>query len=296
MTSPRGVAFVTGASRGIGKAIAVHLARAGYDVALGARTVQEGETREHSSTVRHSDTTPLPGSLVSTSALVEAEGRRALPVFLDITDRTTLGSATTTVLERWGRIDVLVNNARYIGPGHMDRLLETPVGLLDAHLEGNVMAPVILTKLILPQMIERGSGILITITSGSGRIDPPAPAGEGGWGLGYGMSKGAVHRLVGIVKVEHEQDGILAFNLHPGYVVTERIIQDMSAFGFDAESGAPPDVIGAAAAWLCSAPEARARNGEWIEGQELCADLGLLPGWDTPSPVNIHFDQETHEG
>ena len=287
MPDTRGVAFVTGASRGIGKAIAVHLARAGYDIALAARTVHEGEAREHSSTVARSDTSPLPGSLDSTAALVEAEGRQAMPVFLDITDRTSLGSSVTQVLERWGRIDVLVNNARYIGPGHMDRLLDTPVELLDKHLEGNVMAPIILAKLVLPQMIDRKSGILITVTSGAGRGDPPAPAGEGGWGLGYGMSKGAVHRLVGIVKLEHERDGILAFNLHPGYIITERIIQDMGAFGFDAEGGAPPDVIGAAAAWLCTAPEAREKNGQWIEGQELTAELGLLPGFETPSSVSV---------
>ena len=55
------VALVTGASRGIGKAIAVHLAGAGFDVAIGARTVHEGEEREHSSTVAASDTRPLPG-------------------------------------------------------------------------------------------------------------------------------------------------------------------------------------------------------------------------------------------
>ena len=203
-----------------------------------------------------------------------------MPVFLDITDRTTLGSSVTTVLERWGRIDVLVNNARYIGPGHMDRLLDTPVELLDKHLEGNVMAPIILTKLVLPQMIERKSGVIMTITSGAGRGDPPAAAGEGGWGLGYGMSKGAVHRLIGIVKLEHERDGIVAYNLHPGFVTTERMIQDMGAFGFDADAGAPADVIGAAAAWLCTAPEAREMNGQWIEGQELSAELGLLPGME----------------
>ena len=59
----RRIAFVTGASRGIGKGIAVHLARAGFDVAITARTVEEGESREHSSTAKESDTTPLPGSL-----------------------------------------------------------------------------------------------------------------------------------------------------------------------------------------------------------------------------------------
>jgi len=279
----RGVALVTGASRGIGKAIAVHLARAGFDVALGARTLHEGEQREHSSTVASSNTSPLPGSLSATADLVTAEGRRALPVYLDLLDRTSLGSATTTVLERWGRIDVLVNNGRYVGPGHMDQLLDTPVELLDRHLEANVMAPVVLAKLVLPGMVDRGSGVIVNLASSSGTMDPAKPAGSGGWGLGYGMSKGALHRIAGMVAVELGDHGILAFNLSPGFVATERIALDMAAFGFDASLGAPPDVVGAVAAWLVTSPDARARNGQWIEAQEVCRDLGLLPGWPVPT-------------
>lgn len=272
-------ALVTGASRGIGKAIAIHLARAGFDVAISARTLHEGEAREHSSTLTRSDTSPLPGSLDLTAAMIEKEGRRALPVFMDLTDRSTLEPAVATVLEAWGRIDVLVNNGRYIGPGHMDQLLDTPIELLDLHLEANVMAPVILTKLVLPQMLERGDGYVVVITSSAGASNPPAPAGSGGWGLGYAMSKGAVHRLAGILAVELGDRGIVGFNLHPGFVTTERILIDMAPFGFDGSTGAPPDVIGAAAAWLVTEPEARALNGEWIEGQELCAERNLLPGW-----------------
>jgi len=281
----RGVALVTGASRGIGKAIAVHLARAGYDVALGARTLHEGEEREHSSTIASSNTSPLPGSLAATATLVAAEGRRALPVYLDLLDRTSLGSATTTVLERWGRIDVLVNNGRYVGPGHMDQLLDTPVDLLDRHLEANVMAPVVLAKLVLPSMVDRGSGVIVNLASSSGTMDPPKPAGSGGWGLGYGMSKGALHRIAGMVAVELGDRGILAFNLSPGFVATERIALDMAAFGFDASRGVPPDVVGAVAAWLVASPDARSRNGQWIEAQEVCRDLGLLPGWPPPVPA-----------
>jgi NAD(P)-dependent dehydrogenase (short-subunit alcohol dehydrogenase family) len=275
----RRVALVTGASRGIGKAIAVHLARAGLDVALGARTRSEGEEREHSSTVATSNTSALPGSLETTAGLVEGAGSRALAVYLDLLDRTSLGSAVATVLERWGRIDVLVNNGRYVGPGHMDQILDTPVELIDRHLEANVMAPVILTKLVLPAMVERGSGVIINLASSSGAMDPPAPAGHGGWGLGYGMSKGALHRLAGILAVELGPRGIAAYNLSPGFIATERIAIDMAGFGFDASSGAPADVVGAVAAWLVTSPDAGERSGGWVEAQPLCRQLDLLPGW-----------------
>jgi len=241
--------------------------------------VHEGEAREHSSTVARSDTRPLPGSLDSTAELVRAEGRQVLSVYLDLLDRSSLGAAVATVIERWGRIDVLVNNGRYIGPGHMDRFMDTPVDLHDKHLEANVLAPIILSRLVLPGMLARGDGIIINMASGSGTMDPPAPAGAGGWGLGYGMSKAALHRIAGLLKVELGDQGICAYNLSPGFVATERLAMDMGEFGFDASLGAPAAVIGAVAAWLVTAPEARELNGQWIEAQPKCRELGLLPDW-----------------
>jgi len=273
------VALVTGASRGIGKAIAIHLAQAGFDVAVGARTMHDGEQREHSSTVTKSDTRALPGSLASTAALVEQNGQEALPVFIDLLDRSSLASATAKVLEHWGRIDVLVNNGRYVGPGHMDLMIDTPIELIDRHLEANVVAPIILTKLLLPQMLERGAGVVINLASSSGTMDPPTPAGKGGWGLGYGASKAALHRLAGILAVELKDQGILAFNLSPGFIATERIAIDMGEFGFDVSKGAPADVVGAVAAWLATSPDAVDRNGQWIEAQPVCRELALFPGW-----------------
>ena len=259
--------------------MAVYLAQAGFDVALGARTVHEGETREHSSTSRAQTPDPCLDRSIRLPRLVEKAGGRALSVFLDLLDRASLGSSVATVVERWGRIDVLVNNGRYIGPGHMDQFIETPVELLDRHLEANVMAPIILTQLVLPQMLQRGEGFIVNMTSSAGNMDPPAPAGSGGWGLGYGMSKGALHRLAGILRLELGDRGIVAYNLHPGFVTTERMVIDMAEFGFDASTGAPTDVVGAVTAWLVTAPEAKELNGMWIEAQDKCRELGLLPDW-----------------
>jgi NAD(P)-dependent dehydrogenase (short-subunit alcohol dehydrogenase family) len=273
------VALVTGASRGIGKAIALHLSGEGFAMAIGARTIREGEAREHSSSITKSDTSSLPGSLDSTAALIEESGGQVQSVYVDLLDQSTLTSAVYDVLNQWGRIDVLVNNARYVGPGHMDRIIDTPVELLDHHLKANVMAPIILTKSVLPQMIERGDGVIINLASASGTMDPPAPAGEGGWGLGYGMSKAALHRIAGMLALELGPQGIRAFNLSPGFIATERILQDMGQFGFDASKGAPADVVGAVAAWLATSPEAQELNGQWVEAQPVCRERGLLPGW-----------------
>jgi NAD(P)-dependent dehydrogenase (short-subunit alcohol dehydrogenase family) len=276
-------AFVTGASRGIGKGIALELADAGYDVALTARTVHEGDAHEHSSTLARSDTSPLPGSLASTADLVRARGRRCLTVPADLLDHPSLVTAADAVLAEWGHIDVLVNNGRYVGPGHMDFILDTPVRVLRDHLEANTLAPVVLIKAIVPTMIERGGGTVVNVTSGAAYGDPPAPAGQGGWGLGYGMSKGALHRIAGVLALETGDRGIRVFNVQPGFVLTERMIQDMGAFGFDTASGAPPAVVGKVCVWLLESPDAASLNGQNIEAQELCDELGLLEGWSLPT-------------
>jgi NAD(P)-dependent dehydrogenase (short-subunit alcohol dehydrogenase family) len=278
-----GYAFVTGASRGIGKSIAVHLASARLDVALTARTTDEGERREHSSTVRASDTTPLPGSLASTARLVEAKGVRCLTLPADLTDQSSIGAAADAVLAEWGPPDVLVNNGRYVGPGHMDWFMETPLELLDLHLRANVMAPLALIKSVLPGMLERGSGVIVNISSGAGIHDPRRPAGSGGWGVGYGISKGALHRVAGILQLEVGDRGIRLYNLQPGFVATERMAQDMGRFEFDASSAAPPDVVGAVVAWLVTNPDAAEErvvpDGRVIDSQAICRELALLSDW-----------------
>lgn len=288
----RPVAFITGASRGIGKACAVELAAAGFDIAITARTVVEGEAREHSSTLKESDTSALPGSLGSTAALVEEAGGSALVVPADLLDAASLGAAVATVLERTGGIDVVVHNGRYIGPGHMDRFLDTPVELLRKQMEANVFAPLVIDQLVLPSMLARGAGTIVNITSASGYADPTKPAGVGGWGMGYGISKGAFHRIAGFLAVELGDQGIRCFNVQPGLIATERIAQDMAKFGIT-NQGAPMEVMGKVVRWLCTDPGAGAWNGRNVEAQHLCHELGLLPGWDGPQVLdnNIRYDR-----
>jgi len=287
----RQVALITGASRGIGKVCAQWLARAGYDVAVTARTVHEGEAREHSSTVKKSKTNPLPGSLDGTAALIEAEGARALPVAADLLDPVSLGACVATVLERWGRVDVVVHNGRYIGPGHMDQFMETPIELLEKQIYANVIAPLQINRLVLPGMVARGTGAIVNITSASGYADPTRPAGQGGWGLGYGMSKAAFHRIAGTIAVELEGTGVRAFNVQPNLIATERIAADMAEFGIE-NKGAPADVVAAVIVWLLTDPEAADWNGRNIEAQFFCHERGLLPGWAGPDPVEapIRYD------
>ena len=287
----RKVALITGASRGIGRVCAQHLARAGYDVAITARTVNEGEAREHSSTLRKSNTTPLPGSLASTAALVEAEGREAMMVPADLMDPVSLGACVATVLERWGRVDVVVHKGRYIGPGHMDRFIDTPVDLIEKQVYANAIAPLHINKMVLPGMIARGQGTLISISSASGYADPTRPPGDGGWGLGYGMSKACFHRVAGHLATELAGTGVRCYNVQPNLIATERIAADMAEFGIE-NNGAPADVIGVVINWLLTDPEAESYNGQNIEAQFFCHERGLLPGWAGPraNDAPIRYD------
>lgn len=290
-TGQRPVAFITGASRGIGKACAADLAAAGYDVAVTARTVKEGEAREHSSTLAASDTSPLPGSLESTAALIEAAGSEAFQVAADLLEHDTLVEAVERTLEHFGRIDVVVHNGRYIGPGHMDRFMDTPVDLIEKQMTANVFGPLVINKAVLPSMIERGGGTIVNITSAAGYGDPTKPAGEGGWGMGYGVSKGAFHRIAGFLAVELGDQGIRCFNVQPSLIATERIAQDMAKFGIE-NNGAPSEVIGKVVTWLCTDPEADSLNGTNIEAQHFCHERNLLPGWEGPRLLdnNIRYD------
>ena len=230
MPEVRRVALVTGASRGIGRCAAVALARRGFDVVITARTVHEGDGRAHaSSTLVHDDPMPIAGSLDTTAAEIEALGRTCLPVPMDLMDRASVERVPAVALAELGRVDVLVNNAIYQGPGTMDRILDLPLELAERCLVGDYLHPLLLTQLLLPGMLERGEGRLVNMLSEAAFTTPPAPAGAGGWGVAYAAAKAAFHRVTDMCHVEFAGQGIAAFSIAPGLTLTE----SMRASGMD---------------------------------------------------------------
>ena len=272
----RRVAFVTGASRGIGRACALELARRGLDVVVTARTVTGAERLEHSSTVKKSATNPLPGSLEATAREARALGAEALVVKLDLAARADWPAAVDAALARFGRIDVLINNGRYVGPGHMDPFEDTAVELIEQMMLCNVIAPLNLVKLCLPAMKRQGGGIVINITSSAGERKTPAPIGQGGWGLGYSLSKAALNRMVPGLAKELRPYNIAVIGLMPGFVGTERMAAELAEFGFDASKALPVENPGRVCAMLATAKDPLHFSGKDIYGPDFHAEHALV--------------------
>jgi NAD(P)-dependent dehydrogenase (short-subunit alcohol dehydrogenase family) len=274
------VAIVTGASRGIGRAGALALAEAGFDVVVSSRTVKEGEGVAEANSVREDRNLSVPGSLERTAQEVEERGRRALIVPLDLMDRESVVALPKRALEEWGRVDVLFNNAVFRGVGNLDRIEDlTPQSMMDV-FTGNFIHQILLIQGVLPHMKERGSGVIANMVSGSARWDPPGPPGEGGWGIVYSGSKAAFGRVAGGMNAEHLASGIKTYNLDPGNVITEarKVVSPQDEY--DGEFGnAPAEATGKVVAWLATDPGAEKFLGKWIYAPKLCSDLGLIPGW-----------------
>ncbi len=270
------VAFITGASRGIGRGCALELAKRGFDLVLTARTVTGQERYEHSSTVKKSATAPLPGSLEQTATEVRALGAQAAVIKLDLAVRPDWPAAVQGALERFGRIDVLVNNGRYIGPGHMDPFEDTPVELIEQMLLCNVVAPLHLIKLCLPIMRRQGGGIIINITSSAGDREIDAPIGKGGWGLGYSITKAGFNRMVPGLAKELRQHNIAVIGLMPGFVGTERMAIELKEFGFDATKGLPVENPGRVCAMLATAKDPLYFSGKDVYGPGFYAEHDLV--------------------
>jgi short-subunit dehydrogenase len=222
-------ALVTGASRGIGAAIAERLAAEGADVAITARTVDKHRT--------------LAGSLNETAAKLAHFGGKVGTVAADLADgddRARVVPEAEAALG--GPIDVLVNNAAAAMYG---TLADYPLKRRRITFEINVHAPLDLTQQVLPGMVERGAGWVVNLSSATARPLPGPPFAGSGGTLGsttgiYGASKAALNRLTNALAAEVEGTGVRINTVEPraavmsegaealvGDIVTSEMVESM---------------------------------------------------------------------
>ncbi|MFN8643308.1 MAG: SDR family NAD(P)-dependent oxidoreductase [Candidatus Binatia bacterium] len=165
------IALVTGASRGVGRAVAIALAQAGADVACAARATDGAPL-------------PLPGTIDETVRAVQAAGRRGLAVATNLADPAQVERMVHTTLACFGRIDILVNNAAITFPGD----LALPMKRYDLIMAVNLRAPLQALQLVAEGMRARREGAIVNVSSAAALFAVPGL-------MAYGMSKAAMERM-----------------------------------------------------------------------------------------------------
>jgi citronellol/citronellal dehydrogenase len=256
------VAIVTGASRGIGAEIGALFAAEGAQVVCAARTLNEGDHRL------------LEGSLSSTVARITQAGGEALAVAADVSDEADCRRLVQTAIDAYGRVDILVNDAAlsYYAP-----IAEFDVKRWVKAFAVNVHGPFMLSRLVLPGMMERRRGAIVNISSGSaigpGR-GPYREAGRGG--TMYGATKAALERFTQGLAQEVADYGIAVSAVAPSHVVpTPGTVYHKLVSGMSDPKGEPALLMARAALVLASEPAAKV-NGRVTYSQQILDEHGLI--------------------
>jgi NAD(P)-dependent dehydrogenase (short-subunit alcohol dehydrogenase family) len=227
------VAIVTGASRGIGRGLAVGLAEAGADVACTARTEVE-------------EPGGLPGTIHDAAADVRAAGTRSIAVRCDVGNEDDIAALIDRSVEAFGRIDVLVNNAMAPTRGRFE---ETTAEMWDTSMRTNVRSLFLLCQAVLPHMIAAGGGSIINISSGAAEHTASAHLPPG-YAV-YSVAKAAMERFSTAVAPELADRGVAINALRPGAVKTELATRDLGE-DFDWTGWTTPQAVVPAVVFLAA--------------------------------------------
>lgn len=194
------VAIVTGASRGIGKAIALGFAREGASVVVAARTEVEKDKN-------------LPGTIYRTAKEIEELGGKAVPVRCDVTDEASVSSMVEEGLSVFGKIDILVNNA---GVAFHYPIVETPLKRWELVIKVNLTGAFLCTKSVLPSMMKRKQGSILSLSS---LAADERDSGTVSTGLAYAVAKAGLDRFTWGLAAELGVHNIAVNCLKPKLVV-----------------------------------------------------------------------------
>ena len=269
------VAIVTGASRGIGQAIAELFAAEGARVVCAARTLNEGDHRM------------LEGSLTRTVALIRQRGGEASPITADVSSETDCIALVQQARSAYGPIDILVNNAalNYYLP-----TADYPTNRWIRCFAVNVHAPFMLAKEVLKDMVPRRTGAIVNISSGAA-IGPgrgPYADKQVRGGTMYGATKAALERFTqGLAQEMAQYEGISVAAVSPSRVVpTPGTVHHKLVTGMDDPRGENPSLMARAVLLLASEPAATI-NGRVTYSQQILKEFGWIEqaggrGVDTP--------------
>ena len=257
------VAIITGASRGIGSEIARLFAAEGSSVICAARTLHEGDHQ-------------LEGSLEKTVGEIREAGGEATPVAVNISIPEDCEQLVQAARDTYGTVDVLVNNAAltYYYP-----IKDFPVNRWMRSWAVNFHAPFLLSKLVLEDMVSRGSGSIVNISSGSavgpGRGPYPDTTADGG-GACYGAEKAALERFTQGLAIEVYDNGISVTSLAPSQVVaTPGTVFHNLVTGMDDPLSESPELMAQAALLLASEPLDRV-TGRVTYSQQILMEFGWM--------------------
>lgn len=254
-------AIVTGASRGIGEAIARLFAAEGASVVCAARTVNEGDHM-------------LEGSLSHTVQQIVDAGGQAIAVAANVSSEDDCQRLVDQAGLTYGGVDILVNNAalNYYVP-----IVDYDINRWMRAFAVNVHGPFMLSKFVLPGMIERRSGAIVNVSSGAaigpgrGPYDQP---GRGG--TMYGASKAALERFTQGLAQEVAEFNIAVTCYSPSQVVpTPGTVYHKLVKGMDDPRGEPPEIMAKAALLLASEPADKV-NGRVTYSQQILKEFGWI--------------------
>lgn len=247
------IAIVTGASRGIGKAIAIGFAKEGAMVIIAARSESENER--------------LPGTIYRTVDEIKEIGGVALPIRCDVTEENSVNEMARRALSEFGKIDILVNNA---GVAFYYPVVETPLRRWELVLRVNLTGAFLCSKAVLPKMIEQKQGSIINISSLAAN---ERDGGAVSTGLAYGVAKAGLDRFTYGLAAEVGRFNIAVNCLKPHGVV------DTEGMRFwvkeeDRKGWVSPERMVKCAIFLAQ-QDARGITGRVATDEELCAWHGL---------------------